>query len=129
MQAKKLFKYTASLLLPVALISMAGCATIINGKTQQVSFNSEPQGAEVIVDGTSVGVTPVTASIQRGGQKMVSVKKDGYQTAEATLTSSTSGAFWGNIIIGGLPGSTTDGATGSMYEFTPGEVMVTLSPN
>ncbi len=37
--------------------------------------------------------------------------------------------FWGNILIGGVLGSTTDGMSGAMNEFSPDHYLVILSPN
>ena len=37
--------------------------------------------------------------------------------------------FFGNIVIGGLLGSTTDGVSGAINEFSPDQYFVTLSPN
>jgi hypothetical protein len=36
--------------------------------------------------------------------------------------------FWGNIVLGGFVGSTTDGLSGAVYEYSPNQYMVTLQP-
>lgn len=44
------------------------------------------------------------------------------------LTTTTNGAFWGNILFGGLPGSTTDAMSGAIYEYAPSQLFITLNP-
>lgn len=123
----KSVKITLTLLF--AAILTAGCATIINGKTQELTFNSTPSGTAVYINGQQVGVTPVTVKRERSGDPItVEFRKEGYETHTATLNSEMSSAFWGNIIIGGFLGSTTDAATGAMYEFAPGQYQAVLSP-
>ena len=41
-----------------AMLSMAGCATMINGTSQRIQVLSEPPGAEVFVAGEPAGTTP-----------------------------------------------------------------------
>jgi hypothetical protein len=55
-------------------------------------------------------------------------KKDGYQTISMPLTTHLDGWFWGNIVLGGLIGSTTDGITGAVHEYEPSQYFVTLQP-
>ena len=43
----------------MCLIVLAGCATIISGRKQDVSISSEPTAANVSVDAFNYGKTPV----------------------------------------------------------------------
>ena len=36
--------------------------------------------------------------------------------------------FWGNILFGGVFGSTTDGLSGSVHEYSPSQFFITLVP-
>lgn len=119
---KKIFLFAVSSMLLV----VSGCATIIDGESQQVSFNSNPDGATVLVNGVAVGKTPVSYLMKRGDGNIVTVKKDGYKSVERTLTTQMNGMFFGNIIFGGLFGSTTDSSTGAAYEYEPGQFMFEL---
>ena len=38
-------------ILGVAIISATGCASIVSGRTQEMTFISDPPGAFVIIDG------------------------------------------------------------------------------
>ena len=42
-----------------------GCATIVVGDKQSLTFDSEPAGAQIIMNGTPMGVTPATITIKK----------------------------------------------------------------
>lgn len=42
-----------------AVFFLAGCASIMHGTTQQVSVASSPTGAQLSVNGMTMGTTPV----------------------------------------------------------------------
>jgi len=51
----------------------------------QLTFTSEPSGAEIEIDGEFIGNTPTTV-VTRQGKVVVTVKKTGFQRWERTLT-------------------------------------------
>lgn len=108
----------------VALLS--GCATIVSGKTQLVSFHSTPAGATVLLDGRTLGLTPLSVPLERKTNQTLVIRKEGYKDFSATMGTSVNGWFFGNIVIGGLLGSTTDAVTGAMHEYAPNQFLVTL---
>lgn len=116
-------------ILPFALVALAGCASIISGRTQEVSFASNPEGVTVTVNGRILGKTPLTVNLQKKSEQSLVFSKDGYKTLSMELETSINGWFWGNIVLGGLIGSTTDGITGSVYKYAPSQYMVTLEPD
>lgn len=116
------------LMLIVMFIVTNGCASIISGNKQQVTFNSEPQGANVTVSGRQIGVTPVTTSIDRKKDQTLVFEKDGFKPATMQLTTTLNSWFWGNIVLGGLIGSTTDGLSGAYIEYAPSQYLVPLVP-
>ena len=105
-----------------------GCATIASGTNQNVSFDSEPEGATVRVAGKVIGQTPVSARLDKKNDQTVSFEMEGYRTVSKSLATKTDPWFFGNIIIGGLFGSTTDFASGAIYEYSPDQYFVTLPP-
>jgi hypothetical protein len=107
--------------------SISGCASIASGTKQTVSFNSSPEGATVSLNGDVLGTTPLTASIPKRNNQSVVFSKEGYQPLSKSLDTTTNPWFWGNILIGGLVGSSTDGTTGAMYEYQPSQYLVTLA--
>jgi len=112
------------LLLSVVGVSLVfGSATLISGTTQSVSFNSEPEGAAVLVDGVKKCKTPCTLSLKRGGSESVTFKKDGYASKILPLESSYNAAallsvFWDL--------STTDFISGAASEYSPNQYFVEL---
>ena len=109
-------------------LTLTGCASVITGTDQTMNFNSSPDGAVVSVAGQVVGKTPVSVQIDKGSNQIVSFQKDGYETFTTQLTTGLNPWFWGNFIIGGLPGSTTDAASGAINEFSPDQYFITLTP-
>lgn len=107
---------------------LSGCASIATGGSQVVSFESDPEGATVSVDGKELGVTPLSVDVKRGNKKIITVEKEGYQTYTSHLSTSVDGLFWGNILLGGLLGSSTDNASGAMYKYSPDKILVSLKP-
>ena len=118
---------TAALLVVFAGFS-SGCATIASGTDQNVSFDSEPEGATVRVAGKIIGQTPVSSRLDKKNDQTVSFEMEGYRTVSKSLATKTDPWFFGNIIFGGLFGSTTDFATGAIYEYSPDQYFVTLPP-
>ncbi|MBK8651897.1 MAG: PEGA domain-containing protein [Elusimicrobia bacterium] len=112
----------------LAAISLTGCASIISGTSQEVSFHSTPEGATVSVSGKTLGKTPVTMAIKKKSGQSLSFEKDGYKTVSLRLETRMNSWFWGNIVLGGFLGSTTDGVSGAVNEYSPSQYMVTLEP-
>jgi len=68
---------TCALVVMVSL-SMTGCATILKQKTRVVNFDSNPQGADVYIDGDRVGQTPFPYTLSNLKSVNITFKKDGY---------------------------------------------------
>lgn len=107
-------------------LTLAGCATILGGKTQILTVNANVEGAEVFLNDRLLGTTPLSVSIKRGQVGVLRVTADGYQPYQIAMNKKISTLFWVNILSGGSFGSTTDYATGAMYEYEPSTYMVSL---
>ncbi len=112
------------------LLTVSGCASIVDGRRETVSFSSDPAGAQVIINGRAMGVTPTSIVLERSDYDNANVvfKKEGYQDQQVTLSTHLNAWFWGDILCGGLIGSTTDAVSGAMWEFSPNSYFVTLQP-
>lgn len=110
------------------IVFISACSTIVTGTDQTVTFNSEPDGATVTVAGLAIGKTPLSTKIDKGKNQAVTFEKEGYKTFTTKLSTTTNAWFFGNILIGGLLGSTTDGVSGAIHEFSPDQYFVTLTP-
>lgn len=113
----------------IAIAAVSGCASIVSGTDQTLTFNSEPDGATVTVAGKIVGKTPLSVQIDKGKNQSLTFEKEGYKTFTTQLSTTMDGWFWGNIVIGGFLGSTTDGVSGAINEFSPDQYFVTLTPD
>ncbi len=115
------------LALPLALLlaSIAGCAALIKGTTQQVTFNSDPPGAKVYLEEEMVGTTPVTLSLRKNKFVTAVLEKEGYETVYQDLTTSFDPImllnFFGDLGI-------TDFILGTAYEYDPDQYMAILVP-
>lgn len=109
-------------------VVLSGCATITQGSSQTVSITSNVEGAAVYLDDQKIGVTPFQGTVKKG-KKVVRVEMEGYKTETVALFRKTDGWFWGNVILGGFVGSTTDGISGAMYVYAPATYQIDLKSN
>src|ERR1035441_4413115 len=109
-------------------LALSSCATIMSGSSQDLSFNSSPDGATVTAGGRVIGKTPITTRLSKESGQTLVFSKDGYKSITMRLDTTMNGWFWGNIVLGGPIGSTTDGITGAVHEYSPSQYMVTLTP-
>ena len=116
-------------ILVLAMVA-SGCATIIDGSSQPVTFNSSPNGARIYVNGMELGTTPLTMAVKRSKTTMILAKKNGYEDQQLALQTKTNSLFWFNIIWGGagLFSSSTDYASDAMIEYSPNMFYITLNP-
>ena len=112
------------LLIALALASVmmfSGCATILGGgNSQTVSINSNKpvKGVMKYSDGqeTQYFTAPATLSVDRRSKDIVLTSEDG-NFQRTTVKSEINPWFLGNIIFGGLIGSTTDGVGGAAWKY------------
>jgi len=112
--------------LSMSVILLASCATIVSGRNQEVSFHSTPEGATISVGGKIIGKTPLTANLKKKSDRPLVFELDGYKPFQTTPDTHMNGWFWGNLAFGGIIGSSVDGITGSIYEYSPSQYMVAL---
>ena len=129
MKIKSIMIITASF---VILFFVTGCATILNGGDQEVTVNSSPSAAEVIIKSNEgviafAGKSPVTTELSRKNEYEVIVKMEGYKEATVRILKNFNIIYLGNIICGGLVGLIIDPITGAMWKLEPDEINVTLA--
>ena len=117
----------AAPLLALLTLAAAGCATMVNGRYQQVPVASAPSGALVEVDGTEQCHTPCVVRVTRHDNHTIRVASPGYEATGITLRRELTGWAWLNILNGGLPGISADATTGGLYELAPRKVDLTLA--
>lgn len=121
---------------PFAL-SLSGCASMVNGANEQISFKSQPSGATVIVDDKKHGATPVEVELDRSYDHHAVIRLEGYKPEKVTLKSSidASTVAWSlpaNLVSGGvfigIPFMIADASSGAYTTLDPKEVSVDLVP-
>lgn len=101
-QMKKCFLWTL-------VAFLAGCSSIINGTTQEISFAGNVKGIKIKQNGFFLCSTPCSVNMERlKNGSMITAEKEGYDTSAVMLKTKLSFFFWGNFITGGLLGATTD---------------------
>jgi hypothetical protein len=114
--------------LVVSLAPLSGCATVLNGTSQDVAFNSQPAGA-VVELATGVNcVTPCSFSMRRGNDTEIRINKPGFQPVSVYIQSRLGGSAFGNILLGGPIGAVVDGSNGASNHLFPNPVYVRLVP-
>lgn len=110
------------------LLITCSCSTVLNGKKQLISVNSNVKGADIIVDGKNVGTTPFNGKVERGNDVTVTVQKEGYEPKTIVINSDVAPAFWANVLFvyGSSSSSTTDYLSGAMYKYSPAHYNIDL---
>jgi hypothetical protein len=68
-------------LVAAASLALGGCATVINGTSQDVKFQSDPGGAQVKLTGGQSCTTPCEVSLKRRTDLRADFSKTGYKPA------------------------------------------------
>jgi hypothetical protein len=114
--------------LAFAGVQLAGCATVLNGTSQDLPFNSDPAGAVIALHTGQNCTTPCTFSMRRGDDARVDITKPGFQPVTVYIQSRTGGSTFGNILLGGPIGAVVDGSNGASNRLYPNPVYVRLVP-
>jgi hypothetical protein len=100
----------------VASTSMlTGCATILGPRTHQISVDSAPSGANVWVDGSYAGTTPLVVKIDRGRPADIALALDGERQRCAIPMQLSGGWLVVDLVFGLIP-LIVDAATGDWYQ-------------
>ena len=114
-------------LVAAASLALGGCATVINGTSQDVKFQSDPGGAQVKLTGGQSCTTPCEVSLKRRTDLRADFSKTGYKPAYVLIQSKTGGAMAGNLLLGGIIGGAVDAANGASNHLSPSPVNVQLA--
>jgi hypothetical protein len=104
---------------------LSGCATLFGGGgTEEVTIESNPEGANVYLRGELKGKTPLTTTVERDKTHLLRFKKDGYGTESVTLRQEYR-VLWfiEGIFIVPLA---VDAYTGAIYRLKPNPARVNL---
>lgn len=105
---------------------LSGCATIVTGTFQEVGIDTVPSGAEVFVNGDSVGLTPVTVDLDQDTDPYIVLKKAGYSDTRVKLKKGANGWLVLNVFTGIVPGLIFDAWAGAGKSFNEDDIVVPL---
>jgi hypothetical protein len=126
-------KRFASILLVCASTALAGCSSIIEGRSQEIVININPPGATctLVRNDMPIGtVSPTPSAVLIEKTKydiIIKCDKDGYEQATYFNKSGAAGATVGNIVLGGGIGWAIDSATGADNKYDS-PVNITMLP-
>lgn len=115
--------------LMVCYLNLSACS-IFGGSSQALTVNSEPPGANVLINGTLAGTTPLQHQVPRRGDLTIEVQKNGYTPQSRTTGRKLSSVGIVDVIGGALfllplLGLIAPGA----WEQDPGIIGITLEPD
>ena len=126
-QRNKMKKTLTLLLITMTVICFSGCATVFTGSYDNISIESRPAGAQILVNGVERGTTPASVRVRRNLTSAdITVRFDGYETRTFRLEQEFNPVsvlnlfnplFWG-----------IDAATGSMLRYRPHFYEINLQP-
>lgn len=68
------------LVLGALALQLSGCATVFGHRDHSVQVASNPQGAEVLLNGMSMGSTPTRVGVSTWSPGTITLQKPGYKT-------------------------------------------------
>ncbi len=116
------------------VLTTTSCASLFTKKTQEVNFKGVP-GTTIIdkdknqiiteIGSNGFGVAKLSKKLSK---KKIQARKDGYYPKDYEMGVKIQPWFWGNIILGGIPGMAIDAATGKMMKYSDNLIDMTLTP-
>jgi hypothetical protein len=115
-------------ILAIALICIysTSCALVFKGTKQEVVFGSDPQRAEVYVNGVRMGETPLTLKLVTRQTYAIEFRREGYKPKSVQVNNKV-GAGWVVLdILTGLVPIVIDAATGAWYSLDQKNINMVL---
>lgn len=108
---------------PVALVILglavagAGCAAIFSSGPTALTFQSNPTGAQVLVNGVPRGTTPLVLELHADDAQLVTFRREGCADVTIPLETHVQAGFVVLDILAGIIGIAVDAGTGEWKEF------------
>ncbi len=115
------------------LVGLGTCSSIIDGTTQEILVNTNPDGASCDLIRQNITIanipkTPAATTIEKTKYDLsIECTREGFHKAVYFNKSDVAGATFGNIILGGGIGWAIDSASGADNKYTS-PVNLTLVP-
>jgi len=114
--------------LSATALLLSSCATVLTGTSDDITFNSTPGGAKIMIDGLEVGQTPAVVTVKRPGNKTtkVTLQMKGYEDRSFALSSKFNMFSCCNGT--NLLGWAIDFVTGSLFKYDKTNYKMELEP-
>jgi hypothetical protein len=113
----------------VAVASViSGCASVFASKHHDFTFDTQPDAAQVVVDGTPVGNTPVVVNLSNTQAHTVVFRKQGYEEIGCKIQKQTGPGWVVLDILTGLVAVVVDAVTGDWAHNTTYQCVQTMQP-
>lgn len=114
----------------MAALSLFGCATIVEGTSQEILVDSRPTGAQCRLEseGDTLAVverTPQSVTLEKGNRNILVECASGQARGFRWLVPEFNDAVFGNFVLGGIIGMSIDADSGAAYSW-PESVLVEL---
>ncbi len=138
-EAMKTNVVMSSVISLAACLMCTGCASIIGGRHADVSIDSYPTNAHVVIhdnngrEVTSLN-TPGVVSLKRNRRFFLPARytaviaAPGYEAAQVPIRSTVNPWILGNIVFGGVPGLIVDNVTGAAWQPRESQIHRQLAP-
>lgn len=98
---------TTILILTAVAMAIASCANILHGKTEEISVESDPPGATVVLNNGMSGVTPFMIQVPRERDLVFHYSLDGYKPVDVFNDTNVESKYiagdWASMLLTGLP--------------------------
>lgn len=97
------------------LFLLSSCATVFKGTSEEVNFQSDPQNAEVWVNGQKMGETPLKLKLESKKAYTIELRKEGYAPVVQIITNQINSGWVILGVLSGLVPAIVDSSTGALY--------------
>lgn len=106
------------------LFALNGCASLLNGDTQQITIRTTA-GSEILVDNKFAGLGVAKVNVTRDELHTVTVKNNGCSQEMTTQSHFNKTSLLGVFIDAGLLSIPIDFTTGAAWQVEPSEIQLT----
>ncbi len=112
---------------PILALTLTACGTLFNGSSQDVRFDSNVKGVEIIIDGLRICKTPCTYTLERRSSPLtITARKPGYEEQITVLKSELSKKTIINLTM--WPSWLTDLVSGGMWQYNRSGIYIEMEP-
>ncbi|MCX6352487.1 MAG: hypothetical protein NTX03_11600 [Bacteroidetes bacterium] len=115
-------KLITVILLMAVMLSITSCARLLSGQNQRVRFESNVDGAKVMLNIKDIGTTNTYIDINRADlNKLIRVSKEGCKTKELEMPIMLNEYYWANLgfcLLAPFPAVGWIALAPAMYDFS-----------